>query len=111
VLDFLDSSGIKALRTSVRSPWQNGIAERWVGSARRDCFDHVIALDEAHVRPLAREYMGYYNADRTHDGLRKDAPSGRAIEPRPAEAELIALPRLSGLHLESGLSRGAPRRV
>ncbi|MGC9973723.1 MAG: integrase core domain-containing protein [Bryobacteraceae bacterium] len=71
VLDFLHSSGIKPVRTSVRSPWQNGVAERWVGSARRDCFDHVIALDEAHVRRLAREYMAYYHADRTHDGLKR----------------------------------------
>ncbi len=98
VLDLLDSSGIKAVRTSVRSPWQNGVAERWVGSARRDCFDHVIALDEAHVRRLAREYMAHYHADRTHDGLGKDTPSGRAIEPKPAGAELISLPRVGGLH-------------
>ncbi|HEY1206995.1 MAG: integrase core domain-containing protein [Bryobacteraceae bacterium] len=98
VLDFLRSSRIKAVRTSVRSPWQNGVAERWVGSARRDCFDHVIALDEAHVRRLAREYMGYYHTDRTHDGLGKDAPAGRAIEPRPAGADLISLPRVGGLH-------------
>jgi transposase InsO family protein len=59
VLDFLDSSGIKAVRTSVRSPWQNGVAERWVGSARRDCFDHVMALNEAHVRRLAHEFVAY----------------------------------------------------
>jgi transposase InsO family protein len=98
VLDFLASSGIKAVRTSVRSPWQNGVAERWVGSARRECFDHMIALDEAHVRRLAREYMAYYHADRTHDGLGKDTPSGRAIEPKPAGAELISLPRVGGLH-------------
>jgi transposase InsO family protein len=54
VLDFLASSGIKPVRMSVRSTWQNGLAERWVGSARRECFDHVIALDEAHIRRLAR---------------------------------------------------------
>ncbi|MGC9969022.1 MAG: integrase core domain-containing protein [Bryobacteraceae bacterium] len=98
VLDFLDSSGIEAVRTSVRSPWQNGVAERWVGSARRNCFDHVIALDEAHVRRRAREHMAYYHADRTHDGLGKDTPSGRAVEPKPAGAALISLPRVGGLH-------------
>ena len=97
VLGFLDSA-IKAVRTSVRSPWQNGVAERWVGSARRDCFDHVIALDEAHVRRLAGEYMAYYHLDRTHDALGKDAPSGRAIEAKPDGAELISLPRVGGLH-------------
>jgi putative transposase len=98
VVGFLRSSGIKAVRTSVRSPWQNGAAERWVGSARRDCFDHVIALDEAHVRRLAREYIAYYNADRTHDGLGKDTPNGRVVEGRPTGAALTALPRVGGLH-------------
>ena len=97
-LDFLASSGIRAVRTTVRSPWQNGIAERWVGSARRDCFDHVIALNEKHARRLAREYVAYYNADRTHDGLRKETPRGRRTEHRPSGAKLIALPRLGGLH-------------
>ena len=98
VIGFLRSSAIKPVRTSVRSPWQNGLAERWVGSARRDCFDHVIALDEAHVRRLAREYMVYYHADRTHDGLGKDTPAGRAIEAKPTGAELNSVPRVGGLH-------------
>ena len=98
VVAFLKSSGIKPVRTSVRSPWQNGVAERWVGSARRDCFDHVIALNEAHVRRLAREYMAYYHVDRTHDGLGKDTPSRRATERKPDGAELISLPRIGGLH-------------
>jgi transposase InsO family protein len=98
VIGFLRSSGIEAVRTSVRSPWQNGLAERWVGGARRECFDHVIALDEAHVRRLAREYLVYHHVDRTHDGLGKDTPCGRAVEPRPAGAELISLPRVGGLH-------------
>src|ERR1700690_516546 len=98
VIGFLRSSGIKPVRTSVRSPWQNGVAERWVGSARRDCFDHVIALNEAHIRRLAREYMAYYHADRTHDGLGKDTPSGRAVEVRPIGAELISQPRVGGVH-------------
>ncbi len=63
----------------------------WVG------FDHVIALDEAHVRHLAREYMAYYHADRTHAGLDKDTPSGREIERKPAGAELFSLARVGGL--------------
>ena len=54
VLTLLKASGITPVRTSIRSPWQNGIAERWVGTARRECFDHVIAINEAHVRRLAR---------------------------------------------------------
>jgi len=98
VIGFLRSSGIEAVRTSVRSPWQNGLAERWVGGARRECFDHVIALDEAHVRRLAREYIAYFHSDRTHDGLAKDTPAGRAVEAKSAGAELISLPRVGGLH-------------
>lgn len=95
-LDFLDWSGIRAVPTSVRSPWQYGLAARCVGSARRECFDHVIALDEAHVRRLPREYVGYHYADRIHDGLGKDTPNGRAIEPKPAAATALrALARLT----------------
>ncbi len=59
---------------------------------------HVIALDEAHVRRFAREYVDYFHSDRTHQGLGKDTPYGRAIEPKPAGAELIWLPRVGGLH-------------
>ena len=99
VLDFFDSSGIEPIRTSIRSPWQNGVAERWVGSCRQECFDRVIALSEAHVRRLAREYMAYYHQDRTHDALAKDTPEGRQVEPKPAQtAELVSSPRLGGLH-------------
>jgi hypothetical protein len=59
----------------------------------------VIALNEAHVRRIAREYMAYYHGDRTHDALGKDTPNGRAIEPKPADAAaLISLPRVGGLH-------------
>jgi transposase InsO family protein len=98
VIELLESSGINAVRTSVRSPWQNGVAERWVGSARRECFDYVIAINEAPVRRLAREYIAYYHADRTHDGLGKDSPSGRKTEAKPAGAELVAVARVGGLH-------------
>lgn len=83
---------------SIRSPWQNGIAERWVGTARRECFDHVIALNEAHVRRLGREFIAYYHEDRTHLGLAKDTPTKRPVEMKPAGAELESLPRVGGLH-------------
>jgi len=98
VVAFLNSAGIQAVRTGARSPWQNGLAERWVGGARRDCFDHVIALSEMHVRRLAREYLAYFHADRTHIGLGKDTPNGRAVEGRLDGAALLALPRVGGLH-------------
>jgi putative transposase len=77
VRQFLDSAGVSAVRTSYRSPWQNGVAERWVRSFRNDLLDHVIVLHAAHLRRLARDYLGCYHADRTHDGLDKDTPQGR----------------------------------
>jgi putative transposase len=98
VVTFLDATGLKPKRTSVQAPWQNGVAERWIGSARRDCFDHVIALNEAHVRRLGREFIAYYHEDRTHLGLDKDTPSERPIEGKPEGPELESLARVGGLH-------------
>ena len=95
---FLEATGLKSKRTSVQAPWQNGVAERWIGSARRDCFDHVIALNEAHVRRLVREFIAYYHEDRTHLGLDKDTPSERSIEGKPEGAESESLARVGGLH-------------
>ncbi len=69
VHQFLGSCGISAIHTSYRSPWQNGIAERWVGSFRKDLLDHVIVVNEGHLKRLAQDYLRYYHADRTHDGL------------------------------------------
>lgn len=87
------------LRTAYRSPWQNGVAERWVGSCRRDLLDHVIALNERHLKRLLAEYIRYYHEDRTHLGLAKDTPAGRSSEPRPTNGGSIrSLPRLGGLH-------------
>ena len=79
---FLESSGVTPKRTTVRSPWQNGTAERWVGSVRRELLDHVIPLNETHLRRLGREYIAYCHEDRTHLGLQKNTPAGRTIETR-----------------------------
>ena len=65
VFKFLQASGIEPLQTSVRSPWQNGIAERLIGSARREAFDHVIPINERHLLRLGLEYLVYYHEDRT----------------------------------------------
>ena len=65
---------LKAVRTSFRSPWQNGVAERWVGSCRRDLLDHVIPLNERHLKRLLSEYIRYHHLDRTHLGLKKIRP-------------------------------------
>jgi putative transposase len=69
VLDFLDSCGISPVRTSYRSPWQNGVAERWVRNIRNELLDRVIVLNERHLRHLAQDYLRYYHQDRTHEGL------------------------------------------
>jgi len=108
VLEFLKASDIRPIRTSARSPWQNGIAERWVGSARRELLDHVIPLNEQHLRRLGREYMDYYHEDRTHIGLEKTTPARRPVEACPNQArKALALPRIGGLHHRYTWSKAA----
>ncbi len=90
--------GLESKPTAYRSPWQNGTAERWVGTVRRELLDHVIVLDERHLRRLLREYVDYYNDERVHTQLR-DSPAGRPIEDRPSvDSEIVGLPRVGGLH-------------
>ena len=99
IREFLVSSGMQPIRTSIRSPRQNGIAERCVGSFRRELLDYVIPLNAEHLRRLGREYLAYYHADRSHLGLEKSTPLKRAIERRPGSAsEVVAMPRIGGLH-------------
>ena len=99
VITFLQASGLQPKRTSVQAPWQNGLAERWVGSCRREILDHVIALSEQHLRRIVRDYVTYYHEDRIHDSLNKDTPNQRPVEQRPSTtASVIAVPRLGGLH-------------
>ena len=71
------SLSVSPVRTSFESPWQNGVAERWVGSCRSDLLDHIIAVDERHLKRLLSEYIRYYHEDRTHLGLGKGTPDGR----------------------------------
>ena len=72
--------GIRDRPTSPRSPWQNGYAERLIGSIRRECLDHVVVFSERHLRHLLLCYMKYYNGARTHLSLEKDAPVSRVVE-------------------------------
>jgi Integrase core domain len=89
----------KTKRTSVQAPWQNGIAERWIGSCRREMLDYLIPLNERHLRRLLREYVSYHNDDRVHDALHKDAPNRRPVDERPSPAaSVIPQPRIGGLH-------------
>jgi len=99
VIGTVKTFGIQPKRISFRSPWQNGIAERFVGNCRRDLLDHVIVLNERHLKRLMSEYVGYYHDDRTHLGLAKQTPAGReAAAATEAGSKIISMPRLGGLH-------------
>ena len=87
---------IKPVRTSFESPWQNGVAERWVESCRRDLLDHIIAMNERHLKRLLTEYVHYYHQDRTHLGLGKGTPNFR-ISSR-GTGRILSQARLGGLH-------------
>jgi hypothetical protein len=87
--------GIRDRPISLRSPWQNPYAERLIGTLRRDCLDYVLIFGERHLRGVLTLYSLYYNETRTHLGLGKDAPLGRAVERSGA---IITTPILSGLH-------------
>jgi putative transposase len=90
------SLGAKPVRTSFRSPWQNGVAERWVGSCRRELLNHVIALNERHLKRLLSEYVSYHHEDRTHLALGKGTPGCRTR--CVASGRVLSHDRLGGLH-------------
>jgi transposase InsO family protein len=64
----------------LRPPWQNGFAERLIGSIRRECVDHIIVPGEAHLRRTLKSHAKYYNRVRTHRSLNKDAPGSRPVQ-------------------------------
>jgi transposase InsO family protein len=99
VVSRVEAMGFQPVRTAFRSPWQNGVAERWIGSVRRDLLNHVIVLNRRHLRRLLNEYIRYYHEDRTHLALGKDTPGGRVTASVPPNRrKVISLPRLGGLH-------------
>lgn len=87
--------GIRDRPISPRSPWQNPYVERLIGTLRRDCLDHVLIFGERHLRQVLTAYSLYYNEARTHLGLSKDAPLGRAVQ---RSGQITVTPVLSGLH-------------
>jgi putative transposase len=104
----LKNMGIQPVRTSYRAPWQNPFAERWVLSCRRELLDHVVVLNEWHLHRLIDDYLAYYHNDRTHLGLDKDAPRGRAETPGPSPSSRVtARPRVGGLHHRYECSQAA----
>ena len=91
----LGAMGIRDQPTAPASPWQNGFAERLIGSIRRECVDHLIVLGEAHLRRVLQAYARYYNDIRTHWSLAKDAPVSRPVQ-RTGAISSHAI--LGGLH-------------
>ena len=91
----LRAMGIRDKPIAPGSPWQNGFAERLIGSIRRECVDHIVILGEAHLRRILTRYAAYYNELRTHRSLGKDAPISRAIQ---HVGRIISGPVLGGLH-------------
>jgi transposase InsO family protein len=91
----LRAMGIRDKPTAPASPWQNGFAERLIGSIRRECVDHIVVLSEAHLRRILQTYAHYYNDIRTHRSLNKDTPVSRPVQ-RTGNIKSHAL--LGGLH-------------
>jgi transposase InsO family protein len=94
------ASGIRVLRTPVRAPRANATCERFLGSVRRECLDHLLILSEAHLRRVLLTYVAYFNRARPHQGIRQALPVGaRPVEPQAAgTGRIVDSPVLGGLH-------------
>lgn len=104
----IKSMGIEEVMTAFHSPWQNAYVELLNGSIRRECTDHIIALNENHLRKLLRTYFKYYHEDRIHLGLGKDTPIKRAIARKNStKTRLLELSRVGGLHHRYEWSKAA----
>jgi transposase InsO family protein len=91
----LRAMGIRDKPIAPGSPWQNCFAERLIGSIRRECVDHVVALGEQHLREVLKSYASYYNTARTHRSLAKDAPISRPVQ---RIGRIVSHTLVGGLH-------------
>jgi transposase InsO family protein len=89
--------GLKEVLSAPRSPWQNPYVERLIGSIRRECLDHVIVLNERHLRRILQRYFGYFHRTRTHLSVDKDVPDTRPVQ-LPAMGKVIEIAEVGGLH-------------
>ena len=111
----LRTMGIRDKPIAPGSPWQNGFAERLIGSIRRECVDHLVVLGEAHLRRILTKYATYYNELRTHRSLNKDAPtrrvcSTRAVNPRMSSGGVLVWANEAWLAYRSGSLFRLPNR-
>src|SRR5919202_2169927 len=93
----LQAMSVEEVITAPRSPWQNAYVERVIGSIRRECLDHILIINERHLRRVLASYVAYYHQSRTHLSLEKDCPEPRPTQP-PAIGTVIACPQVGGLH-------------
>ena len=93
----IKAMGIEEVVTAPRSPWQSPYVERVIGSIRRECLDHVIVLNQRHLRAILLSYIDYYQRSRTHLALGKDTPERRSVQPAGA-GKIVAFPQVGGLH-------------
>jgi transposase InsO family protein len=87
--------GIDSIVTPIHAPKANAVAERVIGTLRRECLDHFIILDEHHLLSVLREFIIYYNAERPHRTLELQTPE---LRPRPTTGPIRSRPVLNGLH-------------
>ena len=89
--------GLQEVLSAPRSPWQNAYVERLIGSVRRECLDHVIVVNEQHLRRILQSYFSYYHRTRTHLSVDKDAPDTRPVQVR-ATGPVVEIAEVGGLH-------------
>jgi putative transposase len=93
----LQDAGLRVIQTPYRAPNANAYAERFIGSVRRECLDHVVVLNAAGLRRILKAYVVYYSRSRTDLSLNKDAPISRDVA-SPADGDIITIPQVGGLH-------------
>jgi putative transposase len=89
--------GIRDVISAPSSPWQNPYVERVIGSIRRECLNHIIVINEGHLRRTLAGYLSYYHYSRTHLSLAKDAPTPRRVQ-AVTDGDVIAVREVGGLH-------------
>ncbi len=93
----VQSMGIEEVLSAPRSPWQNAFVERVIGSIRRDCLDHVVVLNDRHLKRILTSYFNYYHCWRTHLSLGMDSPESRSVQ-SPEPGKVVQFPEVGGLH-------------